>query len=156
MFSGWRSLVLSWMQAASNHSYNKAGISCSTSIQSGAMGRNDNRVKERLGKEAWNVVIERTKDGTITFQHMKDISQVLDSTVGGNHSRRVKNIFWAYNDFEMREILSGTRNYTNLTRVMRWRISVTSWKVQRWICLRLPRSYHQALPWTLWKSHWRP
>ena len=37
---------------------------------------------------------------------MTDISQALDPTVGGNHSRRVNAIFWACSDFEMREILS--------------------------------------------------
>ena len=70
------------------------------------MGKNDYLVKERLGQKAWEILIEKTKDGTITSQHMKDLSQFLDSTVGGNHSRRVNDQKKSCDDFEMREILS--------------------------------------------------
>ena len=70
------------------------------------MGKNDYLVKERLGQKAWEILIEKTKDGTITSQHMKDLSQFLDSTVGGNHSRRVNDQKMLCDDFEMREILS--------------------------------------------------
>ena len=70
------------------------------------MGKNDYLVKEKLGQKAWEILIEKTKDGTITSQHMKDLSQFLDSTVGGNHSRRVNDQKKSCDDFEMREILS--------------------------------------------------
>ena len=55
------------------------------------MGKNDKSVREALGKEAWDILIEKTEDGSIGFQHMKDISSALHPRIGGNHVRRVGN-----------------------------------------------------------------
>ena len=70
------------------------------------MGRYDERVKESLGIEAWNILIEEAKEGSITGQHMRDISQALHSTVGKNHRRRVEEKGVMCDDFELREVLS--------------------------------------------------
>ena len=69
------------------------------------MGKNDNNVKEALGKEAWDILIEKTKEGGIGSQHMKDISQALHRIVGGNHIRRVDDAKVMCDDHELREIL---------------------------------------------------
>ena len=70
------------------------------------MGRNDECVKERLGNEAWNILIEETQKGSITSQHMKDISRAFGSRVGGNHDRRTNDQKANCDDHELREILS--------------------------------------------------
>ena len=63
-------------------------------------------MKDRLGSEAWNILIEETQKGSITSQHMKDISRAFGSTVGGNHARRTNDQKVNCDDHELREILS--------------------------------------------------
>ena len=63
-------------------------------------------MREKLGEPAWDVLIGKTKEGSINAQHMKDISRALHSTVGGNHLRRVSEKQVTCDDFELREILS--------------------------------------------------
>ena len=70
------------------------------------MGKNDECVKERLGNDVWNILIEETQKGSITSQHMKDISRAFGSTVGGNHARRTNDQKVNCDDHELREILS--------------------------------------------------
>ena len=70
------------------------------------MGRYDERVKEIWGIEAWNILIEEAKEGSITAQHMRDISQALHPAVGKNHRRRVEEKGVMCDDFELREVLS--------------------------------------------------
>ena len=70
------------------------------------MGRNTKSVREALGKEAWDILIEKTEDGSISAQHMKDISSALHPRVGGNHSRRVTEQKVTCDGSEMRAILS--------------------------------------------------
>ena len=69
------------------------------------MGKNDNNVRKALGIEAWDILIEKTKEGGIGSQHMKDISQALHRIVGGNHLRRVDEAKVMCDDHELREIL---------------------------------------------------
>ena len=59
-----------------------------------------------MGIEAWNILIEEAKEGSITAQHMRDISQALHPTVGKNHRRRVEEKGIMCDDFELREVLS--------------------------------------------------
>ena len=71
------------------------------------MGKNDTSVRERLGNEAWDILIQKSDDGTISAQHMKDISRAFKhQKIGGNHSRRVTEQKVMCDGFEMREILS--------------------------------------------------
>ena len=63
-------------------------------------------MKDRLGSEAWNILIEETQKGSITSQHMKDISRAFGSRVGGNHDRRTNDQKVNCDDHELREILS--------------------------------------------------
>ena len=70
------------------------------------MGKNDECVKERLGNDVWNILIEETQKGSITSQHMKDISRAFGSKVGGNHARRTNDQKVNCDDHELREILS--------------------------------------------------
>ena len=67
---------------------------------------NNKSVRERLGKEAWDILIEKSDDGTISDKHMKDISRELGERIGGNHSRRVNERKAVCDGSEMREILS--------------------------------------------------
>ena len=67
---------------------------------------NNKSVRERLGKEAWDILIEKSEDGTISDKHMKDISRELGERIGGNHSRRVNERKAVCDGSEMREILS--------------------------------------------------
>ena len=69
------------------------------------MGKNDNNVRKALGKEAWDILIEKTKDGGIGSQQMKDVSLALHPNVGGNHLRRVDELKVMCDDRELREIL---------------------------------------------------
>ena len=69
------------------------------------MGKNDNNVRKALGIQAWDILIEKTKEGGIGSQHMKDISQALHRVVGGNHLRRVDEAKVMCDDHELREIL---------------------------------------------------
>ena len=69
------------------------------------MGKNDNNVRKALGIQAWDILIEKTKEGCIGSQHMKDISQALHRIVGGNHIRRVDDAKVMCDDHELREIL---------------------------------------------------
>ena len=78
----------------------------SRSFYSKKMGKNDECVKERLGNDVWNILIEETQKGSITSQHMKDISRAFGSTVGGNHARRTNDQKVNCDDHELREILS--------------------------------------------------
>ena len=70
------------------------------------MGKNDNNVRKALGKEAWDILIEKTKEGGIGSQHMKDVSLALHPIVGGNHRRRVDELKVMCDDHELREILA--------------------------------------------------
>ena len=54
------------------------------------MGVHDAEVIQRLGKEAYDYILDRVKCGVITAQHMSDISSQLHPHVLGNHLRRVK------------------------------------------------------------------
>merc|ERR1719153_1603566 len=48
-------------------------------------------MKEKLGKEVVQILLNNVKDGTINAQHMRDFAYKLDPTdlkVGGNHIRR--------------------------------------------------------------------
>ena len=67
-------------------------------------------MKERLGNEAWKTLIEETQKGSITSQHMKDISRAFGSKVGGNHARRTNDQKVNCDDHELREILSDWWN----------------------------------------------
>ena len=69
------------------------------------MGKNDDSVREALGKEAWDLLIEKTEDGSINSQHMKDISRALHPRIGGNHLRRVNEQKVICDGSEIREIL---------------------------------------------------
>ena len=70
------------------------------------MGKKDYLVKETLGKEAWDELIARAEDGSISSQHMKDFSFALHRGIGGNHSRRVSELHAKCDASELREILS--------------------------------------------------
>ena len=70
------------------------------------MGKNDKSVREALGKEAWDILIEKTEDGSVGSQHMKDISRALHPRIGGNHERRVNELKVICDGSELREILS--------------------------------------------------
>ena len=69
------------------------------------MGIYDRDVKQRLGKDAFNYILDCVKRGTISAQHMKDISSQLHSHVLGNHLRRVES-GKACDEAEFRSILS--------------------------------------------------
>ena len=54
------------------------------------MGRYDAEVIQRLGKEAYDYVLDRVKCGVISAQHMNNISHGLHPYVHGNHQRRIE------------------------------------------------------------------
>ena len=54
------------------------------------MGLHDAEVIQRLGKEAYDYILDRVKCGVIGAQHMSDIANQLHPHVLGNHLRRVE------------------------------------------------------------------
>ena len=49
------------------------------------------RVIDKLGQAAWDILCGAVDVGTITAQHMQDIAYALHKHVGGKHKRRVNN-----------------------------------------------------------------
>ena len=56
---------------------------CMWCVSNWNMGKHDDSVRGALGKEAWDILIEKTEDGSIGSQHMKDISRALHPRIGG-------------------------------------------------------------------------
>ena len=54
------------------------------------MGLHDREVIQKLGREAYEYILETVSCGIIGAQHMKDISQQLHRHVAGDHIRRVE------------------------------------------------------------------
>ena len=54
------------------------------------MGQFDIEVKQQLGREAFDYIVNRVKCGVIDAQHMKDISQQLHKHVAGRHLQRLE------------------------------------------------------------------
>ena len=73
------------------------------------MGLYDAEVKERLGREAFNHMVDRVSSGVISGQHMKDIASQLHPHIFGNHLRRMES-GKACDDAEFRRILSDWFN----------------------------------------------
>ena len=78
-------------------------------FQSG-MGVHDKRVVAKLGSGVWNVILEAVRDGDINGQKMRDIAQLLHTSVGGRHRMRVNYQRKDPDDAEMREVLSDWYN----------------------------------------------
>ena len=74
------------------------------------MGRNDEPVKAKLGRENWDILMGAAMESKINSQHMKDISQALHPSIGGSHLRRVNELRRLCDDSEFREILSDWWN----------------------------------------------
>ena len=70
------------------------------------MGVHDAEVIQRLGKEAYDYILDRVKCGVISAQHMSDISRQLHPHVLGNHRIRGK----ACDEAEFRRILADWFN----------------------------------------------
>ena len=73
------------------------------------MGLYDADVIQRMGKEAYDYILDRVKCGVISAQHMNDISSQLHPHVLGNHLRRVES-GKACDEAEFRRILSDWFN----------------------------------------------
>ena len=73
------------------------------------MGLYDADVIEKLGKEAYNYILDRVKCGIISAQNMNDISSQLHPHILGNHLRRV-NSGKACDEAEFRQILGDWFN----------------------------------------------
>ena len=65
------------------------------------MGVHDKDVIAKIGKKAWDILLEEVSKGTIDHQIMTDFARQLGSKVGGNHSRRGN-----CDEAEMREVLT--------------------------------------------------
>ena len=73
------------------------------------MGVYDAEVIKRLGREAYNYMVDRVRCGVIRGQHMKDISSQLHPHILGNHLRRVES-GKSCDEAEFRQILSDWFN----------------------------------------------
>ena len=70
----------------------------------------DKVVKNKLGKEAWELLIQHVNEGKITSQHSNEIASLLaenlpGSKIFGEHMNRVKEDGW--NNAEFRHILAN-------------------------------------------------
>ena len=70
----------------------------------------DKVVKNKLGKEAWELLIQHVNEGKITSQHSNEIASLLaenlpGSTIFGAHMNRVREDGW--NNAEFRHILAN-------------------------------------------------
>ena len=54
------------------------------------MGLHDREVKQKLGKEVYEYILDTVNCGVIGAQHMRDIAQHLHRHVAGDHLRRVE------------------------------------------------------------------
>ena len=73
------------------------------------MGLYDADVIKKLGKEAYNYILDRVRCGVISGQNMKDISGQLHPHILGNHLRRVES-GRVSDEAEFRQILSDWFN----------------------------------------------
>ena len=65
----------------------------------------DDKVINKLGKEAYDAILGQVRSGNIDGQQMADIASQLHPTVRGNHQRRCEKGA-SSDDYEMRHILS--------------------------------------------------
>ena len=71
------------------------------------MGLNDEKVKEIIGKEAWDILFQSVTRGELSALRMKEVALKLHPTVGGAHLRRTGPTGKRESDWtEMREVLS--------------------------------------------------
>ena len=80
-----------------------------SSVRFSSMGLYDADVIKKLGKEAYNYILDRVRCGVISGQHMKDISGQLHPHILGNHLRRVES-GRVSDEAEFRQILSDWFN----------------------------------------------
>ena len=70
------------------------------------MGTYDDKMEAKLGIVILNLILEAVRDGVIDRKKMRDIAQLLHSSVGGRHKMRVNDQREDSYDTEMREVLS--------------------------------------------------
>ena len=71
------------------------------------MGLNDEKVKEIIGKEAWDILFQSVTRGELEALKMREVVQKLHPAVGGAHLRRTGPPQRRESDWtEMREILN--------------------------------------------------
>ena len=71
------------------------------------MGLNDEKVKEVIGKEVWDILHQSVTSGELEPLKMKEVARKLHPTVGGAHLRRTGPTGKRDSDWtEMREILN--------------------------------------------------
>ena len=71
------------------------------------MGLNDEKVKEIIGKEVWDILHQSVTSGELEPLKMREVARKLHPTVGGAHLRRTGPPQRRDSDWhEMREILS--------------------------------------------------
>ena len=71
---------------------------------------NYNEVRERLGEDSVNLILDYVRHGKIGEQKMADIALTLSQTVYGNHIKRKEQERYRETDVEMRSILSDWWN----------------------------------------------
>ena len=71
------------------------------------MGLNDEKVKEIIGKEVWDILHQSVTSGELEPLKMREVARKLHPTVGGAHLRRTGPTGKRESDWhEMREILN--------------------------------------------------
>ena len=72
----------------------------------------DMYVSEKLGDDAWNLLIESVNRGQITRQHSDDIARLLadkikGSKIFGAHKNRMEDRGWGWGNQELGHILAN-------------------------------------------------